>query len=87
MRGAYMMKMVAPEVDAPVARLVDACLEKHPGKRPQDARALIRLFKSLRSGLGISAEGRMALDTILDHAGTAPPASKPRPGPQAARAV
>jgi len=63
---------VAPEVDHHIARLVDLCLDKQPGQRPHDARALMRLLKTLRSGFGASRDGAIAVDTVLDRAGAAP---------------
>lgn len=65
------LEQAAPSVEPQLARLVDLCLDKHPGNRPHDARALLRLLKPLRAGLG-SMPGIMGVDTIIDHTGSAP---------------
>ena len=67
---------VNPDVKEPLARLVDLCLEKDPRRRPPDGRALMRLLKSLRGGLGTLAArtdgDRAMLDTVMDPVGAAP---------------
>ncbi|HJL15352.1 MAG TPA: serine/threonine-protein kinase [Sandaracinaceae bacterium LLY-WYZ-13_1] len=67
-----------PEADEALAKLVDLCLEKVPARRPPDARAALRLMKTLRSGIGSMprgsrADGGVMLDTVIDASGAAPP--------------
>lgn len=66
------LEQAAPEVDLQLARLVDLCLDKHPGQRPHDARALSRLLKPLRAGIGQGPSGAMSVDTFVDQSGSAP---------------
>lgn len=67
------LDLVCPDVDAQIARLVDLCLDKRPGQRPNDGRALLRLLKALRRGLGSGASADvMTLNTVIDRVGAAP---------------
>lgn len=66
--------MIRQDIDASLARLVDACLEKDPGRRPSDGRTLMRLFTSMR-GSALSRSGALPVETILDRSGGAPPAA------------
>jgi serine/threonine protein kinase len=71
-------EQIDPNVDPAVARLADICLEKDPGRRPPDARTLMRLMKSLRGGAGalVRQKGNESpkgmTDTVLDAHGSAP---------------
>ncbi len=67
------LEQVAPEADHQLARLIDLCLDKQPGQRPHDARALLRLLKPLRAGIGQGPGGVMSVDTVIDPQGAAPP--------------
>ena len=67
------LDLVEPNVEPQMARLVDLCLDKHPGQRPHDGRALLRLIKTLRSGIAQGSDGIMSLNTVLDRTGAAPP--------------
>lgn len=67
---------VAPEADENLAKLADLCLDKDPGRRPPDARTLMRLMKSFRSSaaamMRARGDARALLDTIMDSVGSAP---------------
>mgnify|MGYP003112741008 CR=1 FL=1 len=66
---------VRPDVDVSMAQLVDLCLEKAPGRRPPDGRALMRLMKPLRSGIHGATRGDRSdgmLTTVIDQSGAAP---------------
>lgn len=66
---------IHPGVDRSMAQLVDLCLEKAPGRRPPDGRALMRLMKPLRSGIHGAARGDREdgmLTTVIDQSGAAP---------------
>ncbi|MFK7987674.1 MAG: serine/threonine protein kinase [Sandaracinaceae bacterium] len=64
---------LAPQVDDVLASLIDLCLRKSPAERPPHARALRRLFGTMRSASGWQVHS----NTVLDQSGAAPP---PPPG-------
>jgi serine/threonine protein kinase len=70
------LEKAAPNADPNLARLVDLCIDKDPGRRPPDARALMRLMKTLRSTAAAmmrsKGDPRSLLDTVMDSAGSAP---------------
>ncbi|MGE0788549.1 MAG: protein kinase [Sandaracinaceae bacterium] len=67
-----------PAADSAIAQLVDLCLDKEPGRRPPDALALLRLIKTLRTGIAsfyrpsTDLGERMASDTVVDPAAQEP---------------
>ncbi len=66
---------VAPHADEGMAQLVELCLHKEPVRRPPDGRSLLRLFKTIRSGIASQPRGAPGspIDTVLDRSGAAPP--------------
>ncbi len=66
------LDLVQPDVEPQIARLVDLCLDKRPGQRPHDGRALMRLLKALRRSIGGPSGDAMSLNTIIDRVGAAP---------------
>lgn len=65
---------VAPLADEGMAQLVDLCLEKEPRRRPPDGLSLMRLFKTLRTGIASTRglDRSVRKDTILDAGGASP---------------
>lgn len=67
------LEELATDLPTGMARLADLCLEKDPARRPQDARALLRLMKSLRGAAAslLRMDGPV-MDTVMDSVGSAP---------------